>query len=160
MSYRIHLYKSSKDLQTTKQLILKSREDEYDKHYNDPKCLKYIAEIWDESLGWVENGEEINPDDEYPITVIFKEDLLNIIKGYQKNLARELKEGDLDDNFELRREATSNQIKGIYISAFFQKCLDKNKFIVDSGWFVLQYFRLLEIYKRMKRTGFLIVRHG
>ncbi len=93
-------------------------------------------------------------EDEYPSHEIYKSDLKDILLQYQHLLR---------DNAERKIENQTPVFKNIQHYneyCYFKKLIDNELLIQDSDSFLLQYFYLVDIYKKMNNETYFKITHG
>jgi len=164
MSYRIYLdilKKKEYDNLVTKRIAQKIAEED-----DNLLCNLRGLEIHDETQ--IDQFEKMPgyEDTEYPPYILQKSDLQIILDHYKVFLHKEYNrmEDVLDkmktkDNFN-PREMSSIAIHFVYLKGYFERLIFQKKNVDDCGMFLLDYFKLVNMFENMKDDEIGIITHG
>jgi len=119
-------------------------------HTSEYRRLELYNELNLESFILIEGAEK----DEYPSHKIYKSDMKNILLQYQILLR---------DNAKYKLEKQTPVFKDMQHHIeyhYFQKLIDNELLIQDSDSFLLQYFYLVDLYKKMNHETYFKITHG
>ncbi len=162
MSYRVYIgvvKKSDLDKHLSKNLS--DSDEDYDEKWDFFRDSRQ-TEIFDETP--IEDCKIINgyEDEEYPPYLLSKSDFQEILNFYKKHLMEvyDKKEKEFKDDKKDFRELANISFFYSQVKSYFNELIIKDKNVVGSMIFLLDYFNLVRMYENMGDADIALITHG